>query len=179
MRVCWCKPTRCMRTALFPLPRPAQRRLPDRGQTWPPQRVSVDSRWAHLRPADPLAHQQAGNQTGPRHHLGLAGDAGTGVGGGAVAGQRDDHRRAQPWHPRWQANRRDSLLRLEFAHWCQGHAQGHPSALVNREQLALGAGCAAEGRRSPLPGEQRRPNPGHPPQPGHQCPAARWHLVDH
>ena len=96
-----------------------------------------------------------------------------------MAGQRDDHRCAHPWHPRGQAARRDPLLRLEFAHWCQGHAQSHPPALVNREQLALGAGCSAEGRRPPLPREQRRPDPGHAAQHGHQCPAAGRNLVDH
>jgi len=61
-----------------------------------------------------------------------------------VAGQRDDHRCAHPCHPRGQAARRDPLLRHELAHWCQGHAQSHPPPLVNREQLALGAGCSAE-----------------------------------
>jgi hypothetical protein len=69
-----------------------------------------------------------------------------------MAGQRDDHRCAQPWHPRREATRRDPLLRLEFADWCQSPAQSHPAALVDREQLALGAGRAAGGRRPPLPG---------------------------
>jgi len=96
-----------------------------------------------------------------------------------VAGQRDDHRRAQPWHPQRQAARRDPLLRLEFAHWRQGPTQSHPAALVNREQLALGAGCATEGGRPPIPRGQRRSDPGHAAQPGHQCPAPRWDLVDH
>ena len=49
-----------------------------------------------------------------------AGHAGAGVGGGSMAGQRHDHCRAQPWHPRGgQTTRRDPLLRLEFADWIQ------------------------------------------------------------
>jgi len=96
-----------------------------------------------------------------------------------MAGQRHDHRRALPWHSRWQAAGRDPLLRLESAHRRQGPAAPHQRPLVNREQLALGAGRAAAGRRPPLPGRKRRPDPGQPPQPGHQCPATRWDLVDH
>ncbi len=61
----------------------------------------------------------------------------------------------------------------------QSPATARQRPLVDRKQLALGARCVSAGRRPPLPGEQRRPNPGHPPQPGHQCPAARWNLVDH
>ncbi len=38
----WFRRTRCMPTALFPLPRPARRRLLDCGQTRPPQGVSAD-----------------------------------------------------------------------------------------------------------------------------------------
>ena len=34
-------------------------------------------------------------------------------------------------------------------------------------------------RRPPLPGVQRRPDPGNAAQPGDQCPTARWDLVDH
>jgi hypothetical protein len=41
-KACWCRRTRCIQTALFPLPRPARCRLPDRRQTWPPQGVSAD-----------------------------------------------------------------------------------------------------------------------------------------
>ncbi len=97
----------------------------------------------------------------PRYHLEPQVDAGVGVGGGEIAGQRDDHLCAQPWHPQGQANRRDPLLRLEFAGWSQGPAQNHPSALVDREKLALGVRRAAERRRSPLPGVQQRSDPGH------------------
>ena len=39
------------------------------------------------------------------------GDAVAGVGGGAMAGQRDDHLCAKPSQPRGQATRRDPLLR--------------------------------------------------------------------
>ena len=60
----WCRPTRCMRTALFPLPRPARRRLPDCRQTQPPQGVSADQGQAYLRPPDPLVHQQTGGVPG-------------------------------------------------------------------------------------------------------------------
>jgi hypothetical protein len=71
------------------------------------------------------------------------------------------------------------LLRLEFANQRQGPAQSHPAALVDREQLALGAGFTVEGRRPPLPGGQRHSDPGNVEQPGYQCPAAGWDLVDH
>ncbi len=47
-RVCWCKRMCCMPTALFPLPRPARRRLPDCRQTQPPQMVSADQRPADI-----------------------------------------------------------------------------------------------------------------------------------
>ena len=77
-----------------------------------------------------------------------------------MARQRDVHLRAQPWHPRGLATKRDPLQRLEFAVWSQGPALNHPSALVDREQLALGARRAAERRRSPLPGVQRHSDPG-------------------
>jgi hypothetical protein len=51
-----------------------------------------------------------------------------------MAGERDDHRCAQPWHQRREATRRDPLQRLEFADWCQSPAQSHLAALVDREQ---------------------------------------------
>lgn len=87
--VCWCRPTRCTRTALFPLPRPARRRLPDRRQARAPQWVPVDPRSAHQRTPDPLANQQPGNRVRSLHHLGVAGNAGGGLGDGAVAEQCD------------------------------------------------------------------------------------------
>ncbi|MEB3316953.1 MAG: transposase family protein [Cyanobacteriota bacterium] len=55
-----CRPMRCMGTALFPLPRPARRRLPDRGQIQPPQGVSADQRQARPRPPEPVVHQRRG-----------------------------------------------------------------------------------------------------------------------
>ena len=142
-----CSPARS--SFLFPLSRPARCRLPDCGQTRPPQGISADQRPPHLQPLGPLGHQQAGNQTGSRHHLGLEGHAGVGVGDGAVAVQRDDHCCTQPWHPRWQAARRDPLVSLEFAHWRQGPAESHPAAHGHHAQL------------------------------GDQCPAAGRNLVDH
>ena len=47
---CWCRRMRCMRTALFPLPRAAWRRLPDCRETQSPQGVSDHPRSADLWP---------------------------------------------------------------------------------------------------------------------------------
>jgi hypothetical protein len=91
----------------FPLPRPARGRLPDRRQAQPPHGVSAEQRPAQLRPANSVAQQQTGSETGQGHHLDPAEDAGAGVGGGAVPGQRHAHRREKPWLLRGQADRRD------------------------------------------------------------------------
>jgi len=85
-----------------------------------------------------------------------------------MAGKRDDHPGAQPWDPRWQATRREPLLSLESADWCQDPAQSEPAALVNREQLALGQGCTNARGRPPQPGGQRRSDPGHAAESGDQ-----------
>ena len=52
--------------------------------------------------------------------------------------------------------------------------------LVDREQLALAARCAAAGTHPPLPREQRRPDPGHAAPPGRQCPALEviWSISE-
>lgn len=96
------------------------------------------------------------------------GDAGAGAGGGALDGQCDDHRGAQPWGLRGLDTRRDPLLHFRFEEWTTGPAQGHQAALVHRKQLALGQGCAAARGRPPLPAVQRRPDPGHAAEPGDQ-----------
>jgi hypothetical protein len=58
-RGCWCRRTRCMRTALFPLPRGARCRLPDRCETQPRQGVSGHQGSPDLRQKGSAAHQQA------------------------------------------------------------------------------------------------------------------------
>ena len=64
-RVCWCKRTRCMRTALFRLPRAAWSRLSDRGETLTPQGVSGDPRSTDLRQEHAAAGPQVRAQTRP------------------------------------------------------------------------------------------------------------------
>ena len=48
-----------------------------------------------------------------------------------------------------------------------------------REFLAPGERRAAAGGRPPLPRRQRRPDPGHPEEPGDKCSETRWDVFDH
>ena len=106
----------------FFLPRTAWCRLPDCGETQPPQGFSGDQGSPDLWQAGAAADQQARAQTRPGHHLDAAGHAGSGVGSGELAWQRHGDRRAWQGHPRWQANRRDPLLRHKSAHWRRSSA---------------------------------------------------------
>ncbi len=94
----------CMQIALFPLHRTAWRRLPDCHQTQPPQGLPGDQGSLDLRQEGTVAGQQARAQTRPGHHLDAEGDAGSLVGGGELAWQRNGDRRARQGHPRWEAN---------------------------------------------------------------------------
>ena len=96
-----------------------------------------------------------------------------------MAGQRHDHFRPQPWIPGGQAERRDPLLRHKPADQLHEPPAARERPLVHREQLALGTGLTAAGRRPPLPGRQRRPSPGNTAAPGDQCAVARGDPAHH
>ena len=100
----------------FLLLRTAWCRLPDCSEIQPPQGFSGDQGSPDLSQKGAAADEQARAQTLPGHHQDAEGDAGSGVGGGELAWQRHGDRRARQGHPRWQANRRDPLLRQESAH---------------------------------------------------------------
>ena len=88
----------------FSRPRAAWRRLPDRGETQSPQRVSGDQRSADLRAEGTLASQSTRTQTRSRPHLEPERHERSGVGGGELAGERHDPGGALQRRPRGRAH---------------------------------------------------------------------------
>lgn len=168
-----------MQTALFPRPRAAWRRLPDCGETQSPQAFQVIKDCLTYGRKTPW---QASNRERKRGR------------------DLTWTLRGMP-APEWVVENWPGSATIKAVR-CKGARVGKSidEILNNVSSLRTNAkglmkhvrdrwsienswhwprGHPTQGRRAPLPRNQRRADHDHAPQPGHERPAARWLLVDH